>query len=407
MARNWITTGVSWIAVAVGLVIAFVAGLYIYVTVTARPLHPDPQAVRSVGLAVPSATWPAAIEKGRQIARTGVSTQNLPGLSVAVGVGGDVVWAEGFGYADIEKQTIVTPQTQFRIADVSIPLTSAAVGLLLEQKRLNLDHDIQAYVPEFPEKPWPVMLRQLMAHTAGVRNDAGNEEPLSEHCDRPADGLKRFANDPLRFEPGTRFRSSSYGWVLVSAAIESAAGEPFFTFMRTQIFEPLEMTGTRPDSAKDAIADRATFYFPRFGGDTRYGPELAREGDHSCLAGAAGFLSTPSDLVRFGMAFGRGRIVQPATVELLETPQLLSSGEQTEYGLGWKIDTVPLAGAPARMASHGTRPDFIGGTASLLTFPERGLVVAVTSNTGFANTRSIALEIAEAFAAHMKGPGPK
>jgi len=317
------------------------------------------------------------------------------------------VWAEGFGYADIDKQTIVTPQTRFRIADVSIPLTSAAVGLLLEKKRLNLDHDIQAYVPEFPEKQWPVTLRQLMAHTAGVRNDAGNEESLSEHCDRPADGLKRFANDPLRFEPGTRFRSSSYGWVLVSAAIESAAGEPFFTFMRTQIFEPLEMTGTRPDSAKDAISDRATFYFPRFGGDTRYGPELAREGDHSCLAGAAAFLSTPSDLVRFGMAFGRGRIVQPATVELLETPQLLSSGEQTEYGLGWKIETVPLAGAPARMASHGTRPDFIGGTASLLTFPERGLVVAVTSNTGFANTRSIALEIADAFAAQMNGPVAK
>lgn len=407
MARNWIKTGFSWIAAAVALAIAFVAGLYIYVTVTARPLHPDPQAVRSVGRVAPSTTWVGAIDRGRRIARAGLSTQNLPGLSVAVGVGGDVAWAEGFGYADIDRQTIVTPQTRFRIADVSIPLTSAAAGLLVDKKRLNLDHDIQAYVAEFPEKQWPVTLRQLMAHTAGVRNDAGNEEPLSEHCDRPVDGLKRFANDPLRFEPGTRFRSSSYGWVLVSAAIESAAGEPFFTFMRTQIFEPLEMTGTRPDSAKEAISDRATFYFPRFGGDTRYGPELAREGDHSCLAGAAAFLSTPSDLARFGMAFGSGKIVQPATVEVLETPQLLSSGEHTEYGLGWKIETVPLAGAPARMASHGTRPDFIGGTASLLTFPERGLVVAVTSNTGFANTRSVALEIAEAFAAQMKPPSSR
>src|SRR5262245_32474239 len=145
MAKNWIRTGFSWIAAGVGLAIALVAGLYIYVTVTARPLHPDPQAVRSVSRVAPSTAWPAAIDKGRRIARAGVSTQNLPGLSVAVGVGGDVVWAEGFGYADIDKQIIVTPQTRFRTADVSIPLTSAAVGLLVDRKRLNLDHDVQAY----------------------------------------------------------------------------------------------------------------------------------------------------------------------------------------------------------------------------------------------------------------------
>src|SRR5262249_11565252 len=155
---------------------------------------------------------------------------------------------------------------------VSMTLTSAGVGLLLEKNRLNLDADIQKYVPAFPEKPWPVTLRQLMGHTAGVRKDNGDEEPLSERCEQTRDGLRRFAQDTLRFERGTTYRYSAYGWILVSAAVEAAAGEPFFSFMRTQVFKPLGMTDTTPDtSATDPIPDRATFYYPRFAANTRYG----------------------------------------------------------------------------------------------------------------------------------------
>ena len=90
----------------------------------------------------------------------------------------------------------------------------------------------------------------------------------------------------------------------MSAAVEEAANAPFFAFMRTQVFEPLGMRDTTIDVATEAIPARASFYWPRFGlvGDTRYGPKSARQGDHSCYAGAGAFLSTPSDLVRFGMA---------------------------------------------------------------------------------------------------------
>jgi CubicO group peptidase (beta-lactamase class C family) len=238
-----------------------------------------------------------------------------------------------------------------------------------------------------------------MGHVAGVRNDAGDEEPIAERCDRPLDGLRRFANDALKFEPGTQYRFSTYGWILVSAAVEAAAHEPFFSFMRTHIFEPLGMAATRRDSTVESIPDRATFYFPRFAGDTTYGPELAREGDHSCFAGAGAFLSTPSDLVRFGMAMTGGKLLQRSTIETLRTAQRLASGQQTEYGLGWALETIPLAGKPTRMAGHGTKKDFIGGSAYLMTFPERGLVVAVTSNISFADMKSIALNVAQVFAA--------
>jgi CubicO group peptidase (beta-lactamase class C family) len=383
----------------VGLVAA-IAGLWVYVLATTRPLHPDPEKVPSVTSSAQRATWTAAVKRGREIARVGLLDQNLPGLSVAVGVGDEIVWAEGFGLADLENQRRVTPDTRFRTGEVSKSLTSTAVGLLLEQGKLKLDDEIQSYVPDFPKKQWPVTLRQLMGHVGGLRDDDGDEAWLSP-CERTLDGLQLFADDTLLFEPGTQYRASSYSWILVSAAVEKAADERFFRFMRSRIFEPVGMAATRPDSVNEAIADRATFYFPRFAGNTRYGPESAREGDHSCYAGASAFLSTPSDLVRFGMAINSGKLLEPRTVALLQTSLRLPSGEETGYGLGWKLETLPLAGQPARMAGHGTKADFIGGTTWLMTFPERGIVVAVMSNTAFADARSIALTIAEAFAAQV------
>jgi serine beta-lactamase-like protein LACTB len=244
-------------------------------------------------------------------------------------------------------------------------------------------------------------------HVAGVRHYDNEADYMSStHCERASEGLPAFADDPLRFEPETRYSYSTYGWILVSAAVEAAADEPFFTFMRTRIFTPLGMADTTSDSATESMPERATFYYPRFSGDPSSGPELARTVDYSCFAGAGGFLSTPSDLVRFGIALGSGKLLKRATVRMLQTPQQLVSGEETDYGLGWMLETFPLAGEPTRLASHASRT-LLGGTTSFMTFPERGIVVAVTSNTSFANTRVIALDIARAFADQGKSPARK
>jgi serine beta-lactamase-like protein LACTB, mitochondrial len=405
--RNWKQTGLAVIGLAVGVLVAVGLGLYSYLMATATPLHPNPHDVPSVTHVVPSQKWATAVEQGRQIARAGLVEQNLPGLSVAVGAGGEMVWSEGFGWADIAKRIPVAPHLRFRIGHASIALTSAAVGLLLEERRLRLGEEIQTYVPAFPRKQWPITLRQLMGHVAGVRHYEGEADYMpSAHCERASEGLRRFADDPLRFQPETRFSYSTFGWILVSAAVEAAADEPFFTFMRTQIFEPLGMADTTSDSATEPIPNLVTFYYPRFSGDPSFGPELASTVDYSCFAGAGAFLSTPTDLVRFGMAMGGGKLLKPETIEALQTRQLLASGEETEYGLGWMIETVPLAGKSTRLASHASRT-LLGSSTSFMTFPERGLVVAVTSNTSLAALRSIALKIAEAFAEQRRSPPPK
>jgi serine beta-lactamase-like protein LACTB len=409
---NRIHTWLALIGAAVFVVLTPFLALWAYKAATTPILHPDPQRVRSVTHSNPAQKWTAAVTRARQIMGTGLAGQNLPGLSVAVGVDGDIVWAEGFGWADLGSKTPVAPTTGFRVADASRALTSAAVGLLLESDALRLDDEIQVRVPEYPRKQWPVTLRQLMAQVGGVTTDHGGEAPLSNassddgnpapRCERTVDGLKLddFAQRELLFEPGTEYSPSSYGWLLVSAAVEAAAQQPFVAFMRTRVFEPLGMDHTTIDLATQAIPTRASFYWAKFGlaEDTRYGPKPARVGDHSCYAGAAAYLSTPSDLVRFGMGINSGRLLKPGTVELLQTPQLLSSGASTGYGLGWETGTYPLAGQPARMAGHGSKGEFIGGATSLMTFPERGLVVAVMANISFADTRSLALNIARAFA---------
>ena len=400
MSKSWnrIETWLALAVLAVGGVVAAIFGLHVYVTATATPLHPDSQRIPSEVRTAQAPGWLDAITQGRQAVRAGMTEQNLPGVSVAVGIGGDLVWAEGFGWSNLETHAPVTPDTPFRIGTASTVLTSAAVGLLLEQGRLRLDDEIQTFVPGYATKQWPVTLRQLLGHTAGIGTDGGDEGPLyGEHCERPVEALAQIGDDALRFEPGTRYRYSSYGWILVSAAVESAGNEPFLRFMREWVFQPLGMGDTRADASPGESSGRATPYFPRYAADPRYGPDPMRDVDYSCYAGASVFVSTPSDLVRFGMAMERGTFLKPETVQLLQATQRLRSGEETGYGLGWDLETVTLAGRTTRVVGHDG--DSLGGMlASLTIVPDRGLVVAVTSNTSYADTAGIALKLAEAFA---------
>lgn len=400
MAKRWnrIEIAVGLVVLGIGAVLLGVSGLWIYMSATATPLHPDAQGMSSVGDGAPSRQWNGAVERARQSMRAAIAEQNLPGLSVAVAADGAPVWAEGFGWADIEKQSPVTPDTRFRIGTISTALTSAAAGLLLERQQLALDEPIQSYVPEFPATPFPVTLRQLMAHTAGVRNDGGDEgELFGQQCERPAEGVQHVARADLRFEPGTQYRFSNYSWIMVSAAIETAAREPFLTFMQKQVFEPLRMDDTLADSLTEPIQDHATQYFPKFAADPRYGPDVMREINLSCYAGAGVFVSTPSDLVRFALGLTSGKLLKPDTVGLLQTPQRLSSGQDTGYGLGWDLEMVTVGGRQTRWIGHDG--DVLGGvTGSLAILPEHKLVIAVLANISYSDAPALALKIAEAFA---------
>lgn len=404
MAKIRLQTVLGAFVLGAGLLVAVLFGLFAYMSLTTKPLHPNAQDVPTAAAPDPVATWAGAVEDARRIVRADLAEQNLPGVSVAVAAGGEIVWAEGFGFADLENRVTVTPETRFPIGTASTMLTSAGVGLLLEKQQLNLDERIQTYVPEFPEKPWPVSLRHLMAHQSGLRSDSGDESPLyGKACERPVEALEAFGDSELRFEPGTQYRYSNFGWILVSAAVERAAGEPFMRYMRRHVFEPLGMEATRENPATEPVSGRATSYFPRFGADPRYGPDVMRPVDYSCYSGASGFLSTPSDLLRFVTALDAGTLLQPSTVALLQKSGQLSTGAGTGYGLGWDHEVATIAGAGTPVVGHDG--DLLGGMAvSIMKFPEHDLVLAVVSNTSYADTFALGVKIAEAFAARQKTP---
>lgn len=402
MQKSRISTWVSLILLGAGLLVVGIPGLFVFMRVTATKVHRDPHKIPSVMESAPPANWAAAAEQARQIARDSMAGNNLAGLSVAVGVDGEIVWTEGFGFADLDNGSPVTPNHRFRTGTASIVLTSAALGLLLDEGRLQLDDQVQKYVPEFPRKQWPVTLRQVMGQVAGFPSeDPDNGVLTSSHCARPADAVALFAKEPLQFQPGTQYQNSTFGWVLLSAVVEAAAGQPFVPFLDERILRPLGMSDTFKELMTAPPPNAATPYNPRFAANPNYGLTPLPQFDYSCHAGSNGFLSTPSDLVRFGMAINGGQLLRPQTVQMLQTPQRLTSGAQTSYGLGWEPKTVNLAGRQAQAA--GTNGHFwVYEVASLLTFPDRGLAVAVMSNVSFAGTPSIAERIAEAFAEPSK-----
>src|SRR6478672_6425437 len=160
MSKSQMPTWFSLILLGVGLLGVGIPGLFVYMKVTATKVHPDSQKIRSVMESPPPAKWAGAAEQARQIVRTSISENNLAGLSIAVGIDGEIVWREGFGFADIETGSPVTPGHRFRTGTASILFTSAAIGLLLDEGRLKLDDEIQQYVPDLLQKPWPVTIRQ-------------------------------------------------------------------------------------------------------------------------------------------------------------------------------------------------------------------------------------------------------
>ena len=264
-----------------------------------------------------SPRYARSIDFARVMITALMAESGTPGMSVAVGIDGSVVWAEGFGYADVENRAPVWEETKFRIGSVSKPLTAAAVGLLVEQGRLDLDVPVQSCVPTFPQKRWPITTRQVAGHLSGIRHYRG-DEPLSAVPYRTVrDGLAIFQDDTLLFQPGERFSYSSYGWNLISAVIEGASGQNFLSYMRQNVFDPLGMQHTVADHPDSITPHRTRFYERNEDGGIVNAPYV----DNSYKWAGGGFLSTPSDLVKFGFAHFGDELLRPETIAELWRPR--------------------------------------------------------------------------------------
>ncbi len=311
------------------------------------------------------------VARAREKVRAIREALEIPGLAVAVGVEGRLVWSQAFGYADRVRHVPATRTTRFRIGSVSKPLTAAAVALLHEKGLLDLDAPVQRYVPSFPGKEFPVTTRLLAGHLAGIRHYRGEEFRIRRRYANVLEGLEIFRDDPLLHPPGTRFAYSSYGWNLVSAAVEGASGEEFLSHMERQVFGPLGMAHTEADRAEVEIPERSRFYERGEEGVIAEAPAV----DLSHKWAGGGFLSTPEDLVRFGSAHLEEGFLREETLELLFASQRTTSGEETGYGIGWRVERDSKRG---RFAVH--TGSSVGGSAVLVVFRDDGAVFAMAGN---------------------------
>jgi CubicO group peptidase (beta-lactamase class C family) len=315
-----------------------------------------------------------------------MTRQGIPGMSVAVGVNGRLVWSKGFGFADLENEVPATAETMYRLASISKPVTAAAVMKLVEEGRLDLDWPIQEYCAAFPDKPWPVTARELLGHTAGVRHYSGAEENDEVRTYAGVvDGLSKVAADPLCHPPGAAYTYTTYGYNVLGCAIEGASGKSYEQFVQESVWKPSGATTARAEDRFAVIPRRAAGY-------SRRGPErVLRKSDfydNSYKLPGGGWMAAVPDLVRFANAlFLQGTLLSRDSVAAILTPQKTADGTSTDYGFGWSVEVQE----GERLAWHSGGQE--GVATRLMYFPERRVVVAVMCNLQGAQTHPLVKRI--------------
>jgi CubicO group peptidase (beta-lactamase class C family) len=296
----------------------------------------------------------------------------IPGSSVTVLRNGRQIWSEGIGLADVENKVAVSQLTKFRIGSVSKPIAAVAMAALVQDGKLDLDAPIQKYVPSFPAKAYPITTRQLAGHLAGIRHYRGDEFLSNRHYANVTAPLDIFKNDSLLFRPGEKYSYSTYGFVLLSAVVEGAAGEPFLAYVQRRVFDPIGMRNTTAEFPDSIIMNRARFYTR----SDSVSPVInAPWVDNSNKWAGGGFVSTTQDLARFGQAMLDANVLKRATIDAMWTSQRTADGKPTGYGMGWAVNTDSTG---RRSVSHSGGS--VGGTALLVVYPKEQMVFAFLFN---------------------------
>lgn len=324
-------------------------------------------------VAVEPLTIPAALDSARTILETFREERGVPGMTAAIAVNGELVWTEGFGYANLQHQVEATSETRWRIASISKPFAAVNAYQLAAEGRLDLDAPIQRWLPEFPEKRGPVTMQRLMSHTAGIRHYRGNEFASYVPYDDVVQPIAVFADDTLLFEPGTRYSYSTYGFTLVSAVVSRAAGKPWLQVLEERITRPLLLGSIGPEKRDSIILHHASFYER----DSLGVVTNALAVDLSNKWAGGGLVSTAADLVRFALGVMDHRVLSEDWTERMWANQVLADGDTITYTQGWRVSRDEEG---RRVVSH--TGGAMGGGGVLVFYPDHGVAVAILGNLG-------------------------
>ena len=320
--------------------------------------------------------------------------------------GGDIVFAKGYGAANLEYGIPITPASVFHVASVSKQFTAMAVALLADEGRLSWDDDIRRHVPELPDFGVPITLRHLAQHTSGIRDQwsllqmAGwrwGGDVITQ--DDVLDLLSR--QTALHFRPGTEHLYSNSGYTLLAVVVERVSGQSLRAFTDARVFEPLGMTRTTfRDDHTLLVRDRAYAYEAAGASGYRLSiPDFA-------VAGATSLFTTVEDLARWNRNFRTGEVGGLRVVQQLQEVTTLASGAQVSYAFGLVHGTH----RGRRTVGHGGTD--AGYRSEFLRFPVEDLAVAVLCNIRSTDPARLARDVADAVlpaqrAARPARPAPR
>lgn len=295
---------------------------------------------------------------------------SIPGLTVGF-IKDDYVWVKGFGYADLENKIPANADMAYRLASVQKPMTAVAVLQLVEAGNINLDAEIQTYVPYFPKKKYPVTVRQLLGHLGGIPHyvNEATEQHIKEHK-TTREAVAIFENFDLIAEPGTKYNYSSYGYNLLGAAIEGASKQSYADYMREHVWQPLGMNDTRMDDPIEIIPNRVRGY-QIIDGEVKNSEFV----DVSSRFAAGGTRGSVVDLLKFMRGLNEGRLLSTMSLALMYAPMSTRDGQQVGYAMGWQI--LPFENRRSIVSHDGAQQE----TATvILNFPEKNFAIALAMN---------------------------
>lgn len=311
---------------------------------------------------------------------------DAPGAAVGVYRGGQIVYAKGYGLADLESKEPITPRTQFHIASVSKQFAAFAVALLARDGTLDLDADVRRYLPYFPDFGHPVTTRQMVLHTSGLRD----QWSLFQMGGRDMRDLLRQQQvvqmvqrqRELNFVPGTNTLYSNTGYTLLAEIVASVSGKTLREFSHERMFAPLGMHRTFFfDDVTDVVPGRAHSY--EQDKDGRWARSLLNYE----TVGATSLFTSIEDFARWSGNFGHPVVGDQALIEMVSRSGTLSDGTVVHYGFG--LTDLPEGGRKA-IAHSGSDADF---RTQFIYYPEHDVGVVV-----FANRSAPVWELAKAVA---------
>jgi CubicO group peptidase (beta-lactamase class C family) len=275
-----------------------------------------------------------------------------PGFALGLIHDGKLVFARGYGDADLDYRIPITPHTSFHLASLSKQFTAAAVALLILDGRLSMEDRVTRYIPETAKYGSDLRVKDLVYMTSGLHEyfetprKSGDPWFSAYYFTRDEALRSALVPDRLLFAPGTRYDYSNTDFILLTRIVERVSGQPFSKFMRDRIFKPLEMNETEVnDDSTEIVVDRALGYAPRdkrtiaqlrsVGIFARPGPGwilLARNSPHF---GGSGVFSNLVDLAKWDMNWYTGRLAGSAFTNIMTRRLRFDFGKMDGMGLGF------------------------------------------------------------------------